>query len=63
MNDKKLIPMFITVDTILNSCGSKTLKNLISSAYPAEAEISSFDCLSFISVKNMQESQDLLYFL
>lgn len=63
MNDTKLIPMFIALDTILNSYGSNTLKNLISSTYPAEAEISYFDCLSFISVKDMQESQDTLNFL
>lgn len=63
MNDKKLILIFITADTILNSCGSKTPKILISSTYPAEAEISSFDCLNFISVKDIQKSKDWLYFL
>lgn len=31
--------------------------------FSAEAEISYFDSLSFISVKDMQESQESLYFL
>lgn len=63
MNDKKLIQMFIALGIILNSYVSRTLKNLISSMFSAGAEISYFDGLNFISVKEMHESQDSLYFL
>lgn len=53
--------MFIALGTILNSYISPTLKNLTS--FSGEAEICYFDGLNFISVKDMQESQDSLYIL
>jgi len=63
VNYKKRIQIVIALGTILNSYISRTLRNLISSLFSSEAEISYLDGLGFISVKDMQESQDSLYFL